>query len=235
MLEFHFFGSIHTAVQGDFSTPCQMGSLIGSGFDSGPINNKADGSGNVFQVMVQNTNPMWFYCATPTHCQGGMAGVVNPPSSGNSLATYKANAAGTSSSQSVGKVQGGVVIPAGGSSSSSSPGPSPSKTPVSTASPTPAPTTSSAPVSSSVSLPKSASSKSLGTSTALASTSLNSSSRSVTSHSVTSSVSGSATSSAITTPTFATTSRGGSLMEMTGRTVLSSFVFGLGVVVVLMT
>jgi plastocyanin len=43
-LEFHFFGSIHTAVQGDFSTPCQMGSLLGSGFDSGSISNKADGS-----------------------------------------------------------------------------------------------------------------------------------------------------------------------------------------------
>lgn len=40
-LEFHFFGSIHSAVQGDFSTPCQMSS---SGFDSGTINNKADGS-----------------------------------------------------------------------------------------------------------------------------------------------------------------------------------------------
>lgn len=40
-LEFHFFGSIHSAVQGDFATPCQMSA---SGFDSGPINNQADGS-----------------------------------------------------------------------------------------------------------------------------------------------------------------------------------------------
>ena len=40
-IEFHFIGSIHTAVQGDFGSPCQMSS---SGFDSGPINNKADGS-----------------------------------------------------------------------------------------------------------------------------------------------------------------------------------------------
>ena len=41
MLEFHFFGSIHSAVSGDFSTPCQMSA---SGFDSGPIDNQADGS-----------------------------------------------------------------------------------------------------------------------------------------------------------------------------------------------
>lgn len=33
-IEFHFVGSIHTAVQGDFSTPCQGSS---SGFDSGSI------------------------------------------------------------------------------------------------------------------------------------------------------------------------------------------------------
>jgi len=51
VLEFHFFGSIHTAVQSDFSSPCAMSS---SGFDSGPINNKADGSGSVFQVTVRH-------------------------------------------------------------------------------------------------------------------------------------------------------------------------------------
>jgi plastocyanin len=44
VVEFHFFGSIHTAVQGDFSTPCAMGSLKGTGFNSGPINNKPDGT-----------------------------------------------------------------------------------------------------------------------------------------------------------------------------------------------
>lgn len=43
-IEFHFFASFHTAVQGDFNTPCQRGSLESSGFNSGPINNKADGS-----------------------------------------------------------------------------------------------------------------------------------------------------------------------------------------------
>lgn len=43
-LEFHFFGSIHTAVQGDFSTPCQEGSLSSTGFNSGSIKNGGDGS-----------------------------------------------------------------------------------------------------------------------------------------------------------------------------------------------
>jgi plastocyanin len=40
-IEFHFFASLHSAVQGDFNNPCQRAS---SGFNSGPINNNADGS-----------------------------------------------------------------------------------------------------------------------------------------------------------------------------------------------
>jgi hypothetical protein len=42
-LEFHFYSAFHTAVQGDFSTPCQRGSLESTGFNSGPINNMASG------------------------------------------------------------------------------------------------------------------------------------------------------------------------------------------------
>lgn len=34
VLEYHFVGDIHTAVQGDFSSPCAQSS---TGFDSGPI------------------------------------------------------------------------------------------------------------------------------------------------------------------------------------------------------
>jgi plastocyanin len=42
IVEFHFFGSIYTAVQGDFSILYTIGSLKGTGFNSGPINNKPD-------------------------------------------------------------------------------------------------------------------------------------------------------------------------------------------------
>lgn len=44
VIEFHFFGAFHTAVQGDFGTPCQRGSLSSTGFNSGPIKNQADGT-----------------------------------------------------------------------------------------------------------------------------------------------------------------------------------------------
>jgi uncharacterized cupredoxin-like copper-binding protein len=33
----------------------------------------------VFTVTVNDTNPIWFYCGVPTHCQAGMVGVINPP------------------------------------------------------------------------------------------------------------------------------------------------------------
>ncbi|KAH8748713.1 Cupredoxin [Hyaloscypha finlandica] len=120
VLEFHFVGSIHSAVQGDFSSPCVQSS---GGFDSGKIS-----SASVFQVTVKTTDPMWFFCATPTHCQGGMAGVVNPPSTGDSLAAYKSAAGNAPSSSSSGKVSGGVVLPVGSSGSSSSATPAPPST-----------------------------------------------------------------------------------------------------------
>ncbi|KAH9209137.1 Cupredoxin [Leptodontidium sp. 2 PMI_412] len=215
-LEFHFVGSIHTSVQGDFNTPCQGSS---SGFDSGSIT-----SADVFQVKVQNTDPMWFFCATPTHCQGGMVGVVNPPSSGNSLATYKANAAGTSSSNSAGKVQGGVVVPVGSSGSSSSSSPSPSSTPPSStpsSTPTTTPTSSSSPASSPASSSASGSAQSSAAGTKTSSSSAG-----------TSSASGSPTSSASTTPSVVATGGAYSLMT-SGQTFLLGVVFGLGAVAVI--
>jgi plastocyanin len=38
-VEFHFFTNSHTAVQGDFDTPCAQGSLSATGFDSGLTTN----------------------------------------------------------------------------------------------------------------------------------------------------------------------------------------------------
>jgi plastocyanin len=73
MLEFHFTGSnLHDVVQGSFSSPCSDNGGIYSGYPS---------TSDVFQVMVNSTSPMWMYCSTPGHCQGGMAMVVNQASS----------------------------------------------------------------------------------------------------------------------------------------------------------
>lgn len=111
VIKFYFFSSAHTVVQGDFNTPCARGSLESTGFNSGLINNNTNGGGYVFLVTVNSTNPMWFYCSTPSHCQSGMAGVINPPAFGNTLDNYKAAAAGISTSEGSSIVQGGVVLP----------------------------------------------------------------------------------------------------------------------------
>jgi len=37
--------------------------------------------GFTFDQVVNDTNPTFFYCGTPTHCQKGMFGIINPPSS----------------------------------------------------------------------------------------------------------------------------------------------------------
>jgi len=42
----------------------------------------ASGSQNksfVFTQVVNDTNPTFYYCGTPTHCQKGMFGIINPP------------------------------------------------------------------------------------------------------------------------------------------------------------
>jgi len=153
-LEFHFFSSLHTAVQGDFNKPC--GRAAG-GFNSGPIKNSADGSGSVFQVQVKDTNPIYFYCSTVSHCQSGMVGAINAPSSGNTLDAFKSAAASTSSSDSSPSVQGGVVVPvgtnpSGGTSSSASPADSTPVSPSKTASSTPSTAPNAGPYSSAASL-----------------------------------------------------------------------------------
>lgn len=34
----------------------------------------------VFDQVVNNTEPTFFFCAVPSHCQKGMFGIINPPS-----------------------------------------------------------------------------------------------------------------------------------------------------------
>lgn len=103
----------HSVAQSSFAAPCVPDADVGVSFFSGfqPTGNLA-ASPNVFQIMVVDTNPIWYYCAQTNnnHCQKGMAGVINQNfNSPNTLAAYKANAALTQVSI-VPPVQGGSVI-----------------------------------------------------------------------------------------------------------------------------
>lgn len=77
-VQFQFFPLKHSVAQSSFEKPCEP--LPGSaGFFSGfmPVSND-DKFQPTFTIVVNQTEPIWFYCATGEHCQAGMVGVINP-------------------------------------------------------------------------------------------------------------------------------------------------------------
>lgn len=78
-VEFVFFAPVHSVTQSTFDSPCAP-VANGTGFWSGAITTSGSGSNtNVFTLTINDTNPIWFYCGTPSHCGFGMTGVINPP------------------------------------------------------------------------------------------------------------------------------------------------------------
>lgn len=64
----------HTVTKSSALTPCNK-SDVGL-FASGTHDKSFQ-----FTQVVNSTEPVWFYCGTPTHCQKGMYGVINPKNS----------------------------------------------------------------------------------------------------------------------------------------------------------
>jgi plastocyanin len=66
------FAAGHSVTRSTFSNPCQAvtTNAIFSGFPP---------TTEMFTLKVNDTNPIWLYCAQVSHCQSGMAMVVNPP------------------------------------------------------------------------------------------------------------------------------------------------------------
>lgn len=78
IIEFMFFPPVHTVVQSTFDSPCAPFSN-GTGFYSGEFTTSSGSNANVFALTINNTDPIWFFCEVPGHCQAGMAGVINAP------------------------------------------------------------------------------------------------------------------------------------------------------------
>ncbi|KAH8890211.1 extracellular serine-rich protein [Thozetella sp. PMI_491] len=111
IIEWHFLPKNHSVAQSSFGAPCvpQDDKAFFSGFQ--PV--KEGQGADVFQLVVADKKPIWYYCAQTTgnHCQSGMAGVINQNFDGpNTLAAYKAKAALTGTSVIPPVVQGGAVI-----------------------------------------------------------------------------------------------------------------------------
>ncbi|TVY24857.1 Extracellular serine-rich protein [Lachnellula hyalina] len=121
-IEFHFYPAQHSVAQSSFDSPC-VPLNNGTGFWSGGFSTDSGENNNVFSVLINDTNPIWFYCAAPTHCQNGMAGVINPPTgtpsnrstrtdASTSLTNYIAAAKDVPTSKGGTAVSGGTVGPA---------------------------------------------------------------------------------------------------------------------------
>ncbi|KAI9655699.1 MAG: hypothetical protein M1829_000611 [Trizodia sp. TS-e1964] len=98
MVQFQFYPKNHSVVQSTFDQPCQpiQNNVPSSpGFFSGFMPVSADSQSMLtYTIMINNTNPIWFYCSQGRHCQSGMAGVINAPATNTSrtIAAYQANA-----------------------------------------------------------------------------------------------------------------------------------------------
>jgi len=118
IVEFHFFPPQHSVAQSSFAAPCTPFSN-GTSFFSGGMTTSSGENANTFQITINDTAPIWFYCAFPTHCEAGMAGVINQAPNGNAtIDAYIAAAANVKSTVAPATVQGGVVGPAKAASAS---------------------------------------------------------------------------------------------------------------------
>jgi len=71
-IEFHWGADEHTVTKSSALLPCNKSSEAPV-FASGEQNQSF-----VFTQVVNNTEPTFYYCGTPTHCEKGMFGVINP-------------------------------------------------------------------------------------------------------------------------------------------------------------
>jgi plastocyanin len=83
MVQFQFVAGNHTATQSNFDNPCQpisMHNASATGFHSGfqpAAASKAMGMTSVYTVPINDTKPIWVYCAQAKHCEAGMVMVIN--------------------------------------------------------------------------------------------------------------------------------------------------------------
>ncbi|KAI9659007.1 MAG: hypothetical protein M1821_001967 [Bathelium mastoideum] len=110
LVQFSFYSQNHSVVQANFAQPC--GTTGGNGFFSGFLNSTEQTQGlQTFTVPITSTNAVYFYCSAPGHCQAGMAGAINPPTSGQqTIGKWIAASQKTSKSTNPPNVQGGKLV-----------------------------------------------------------------------------------------------------------------------------
>jgi len=96
IVEFTFLAKNHSVVQSSFSEPCTP---LADGFNLGFHPVAANTTGPSFSITVNNTTPIWGYCAQTSpvsHCGSGMVFSINAVESGpNNFAAFLALAEAT--------------------------------------------------------------------------------------------------------------------------------------------
>ncbi|KAH7017628.1 hypothetical protein EDB80DRAFT_705461 [Ilyonectria destructans] len=109
VLEFHFEAKNHSVVAGDYQYPCSPLEL-GTGFFSGFVSTDDGTADKVFQVTVNDTEPIAFYSSQGDECADGMVGIVNP-SKNKTLSDYKERASELSKAVTPGRTMyGGKLV-----------------------------------------------------------------------------------------------------------------------------
>ncbi|KND88999.1 hypothetical protein TOPH_06250 [Tolypocladium ophioglossoides CBS 100239] len=114
IVEWHFLPKNHSIAQSNFAEPCQPladGTSFFAGFNFVTQQNQAP---DVFQIVVKDKKPIWYYCPQQTGslCQNGMVGVINQnfDNPAFSLSKHRDLAAKTTVSIIPPVQQGGQVI-----------------------------------------------------------------------------------------------------------------------------
>jgi len=105
ILIFHLYPR-HNVVQGAFDSPCTPSD---GGFYSGPFSETDDGK-KKFVVNVTSNDPVYWYCSVEKHCENGMVGGANIPSSGNTIEAYKDAAKSVAQSETPNQPSGGELL-----------------------------------------------------------------------------------------------------------------------------
>ena len=72
-VKFEFYPVVHSVAESTFDKPCEA---LPEGFYSGEFKGSNPPTDS-FTIEVNEAGPIWFFCPTDGHCQGGMSGVIN--------------------------------------------------------------------------------------------------------------------------------------------------------------
>jgi len=113
-ITFQFQQKNHTVTQSTFADPCKPISANGkTGFDSGfrPVDASVTTNFPTWTLQINDTTPIWAFCAQGNHCTSGMVFAVNAVESGpNNFEAFKNKATGASPPSPSGSASGGASI-----------------------------------------------------------------------------------------------------------------------------